>query len=40
MGLDGERVLLASPLGEAYTAYRGRVGMFVPKFGEKRSEVK
>jgi protein-S-isoprenylcysteine O-methyltransferase Ste14 len=32
MALDDERVLLVSPLGANYLAYRGRVGMFVPRF--------
>jgi protein-S-isoprenylcysteine O-methyltransferase Ste14 len=32
MAIDDEQVLLASPLGASYTAYRGRVGMFVPRF--------
>jgi protein-S-isoprenylcysteine O-methyltransferase Ste14 len=36
MALDDERVLLASPLGAAYTAYRERVGMFVLRFNVKR----
>jgi protein-S-isoprenylcysteine O-methyltransferase Ste14 len=31
MALDDERVLLASPLGASYQAYRGRVGMIVPR---------
>jgi protein-S-isoprenylcysteine O-methyltransferase Ste14 len=31
MALDDERVLLESPLGADYRAYRGRVGMFVPR---------
>jgi protein-S-isoprenylcysteine O-methyltransferase Ste14 len=35
MGLDDERVLLASSLGADYRAYRGRVGMFVPRFGRR-----
>jgi protein-S-isoprenylcysteine O-methyltransferase Ste14 len=36
MALDDERVLLASPLGAAYAAYRGRVGAFLPRIGVKR----
>jgi protein-S-isoprenylcysteine O-methyltransferase Ste14 len=36
MAFDDERVLLGSPLGENYRAYRGRVGMFVPRFAGKR----
>ena len=32
MAIDDERVLLGSPLGADYRAYRGRVGMFVPRF--------
>jgi protein-S-isoprenylcysteine O-methyltransferase Ste14 len=32
MALDDERVMLASTLGADYRAYRGRVGMFAPRF--------
>lgn len=32
LAFDDERVLLASPLGESYQAYRQRVGMVVPRF--------
>jgi protein-S-isoprenylcysteine O-methyltransferase Ste14 len=32
MALDDERVLLASQIAVDYQAYRGRVGMFVPRF--------
>jgi protein-S-isoprenylcysteine O-methyltransferase Ste14 len=35
MALDDERVLLASPLGADYRAYRERVGMFVPRFSRR-----
>ena len=31
MANDDERVLLASAIGADYRAYRGRVGMFVPR---------
>jgi protein-S-isoprenylcysteine O-methyltransferase Ste14 len=31
MAIDDERVLLESTLGADYRAYRGRVGMFVPR---------
>jgi protein-S-isoprenylcysteine O-methyltransferase Ste14 len=32
MAFDDERVLLGSALGADYCLYRGRVGMFVPRF--------
>ena len=32
LAFDDERVLLASPLGGSYQAYRARVGMLVPRF--------
>jgi protein-S-isoprenylcysteine O-methyltransferase Ste14 len=35
MALDDERVLLGSPLGADYRAFRGRVGMFVPSFNRQ-----
>ena len=31
MAFDDERVLFASAIGEDYQAYRGRVGMFLPR---------
>lgn len=36
MALDDERVLLGSAIAADYQAYRGRVGMFVPRFARKR----
>jgi protein-S-isoprenylcysteine O-methyltransferase Ste14 len=38
MALDDENVLLASSLGASYRDYRGRVGMFLPRFTAKRLE--
>jgi protein-S-isoprenylcysteine O-methyltransferase Ste14 len=40
MAIDDERVLLASAIEADYRAYRGRVGMFVPRFAAKRSQAK
>ena len=40
MAFDDERVLLASAMAADYQAYRGRVGMFVPRFRAKRSQTK
>jgi protein-S-isoprenylcysteine O-methyltransferase Ste14 len=40
MAIDDERVLLASPLATAYTAYRERVGMLVPRFKTKGAQEK
>jgi protein-S-isoprenylcysteine O-methyltransferase Ste14 len=37
MALDDERVLLGSARAVDYRTYRGRVGMFVPRFAAKRS---
>jgi len=39
LALDDERVLLVSSLGATYVAYRGRVGMFVPRITARRSDV-
>jgi protein-S-isoprenylcysteine O-methyltransferase Ste14 len=36
MAFDDERVLLGSSLSADYRIYRGRVGMFVPRFAAKR----
>jgi protein-S-isoprenylcysteine O-methyltransferase Ste14 len=35
MAIDDERMLLASPIAVNYRVYRGRVGMFVPRFRER-----
>ena len=35
MAIDDERVLSASALSADYRAYRGRTGMFVPRFGKR-----
>jgi protein-S-isoprenylcysteine O-methyltransferase Ste14 len=36
MVMDDERVLLVSTLGADYKSYKMRVGMFLPRFTEKR----
>jgi protein-S-isoprenylcysteine O-methyltransferase Ste14 len=36
MAIDDERVLLGSAIAADYRAYRGRVGMFVPRFAAKQ----
>jgi protein-S-isoprenylcysteine O-methyltransferase Ste14 len=39
MAFDDERVLLASAPAADYRAYRGRVGMFLPRFAANRSQA-